>query len=160
VVAAAVVAAASFAGAAAAGGLVTGQAIKDGSLGSVDLRTDRAVTGADVRDGTLSATKLSSLPAGSPGEKGLTGPPGVDGLDGFDYERTDPIPVGAGNDVAIPVRCASGIVVGGGASSDSDLIRTEESRPLGDGSGWNVLVYNQSAQEVTVYGWAVCVAAP
>lgn len=159
-VAAAAVAVVSFAGTAAAGGLVTGHQIKDGSLGSVDLRTDRAVTGADVRDGALSASKLSSLPQGPPGVKGATGPAGLDGLDGFDYERTDAVLVGAHNDVAITVPCAAGIVVGGGASSASLSVRMEESRPLADGSGWNVLVYNESGQDVDAFGWAVCVAAP
>ena len=161
VVAAAVVALVSFTGTAVAGGLVTGRQVKDGSLTSVDLRADRAVTGADVRDGTLSATKLSSLPQGPAGIQGPPGPQGVDGLDNFDYEISAAVVVGPGNDVAIPVQCAPGrTVVGGGASSASIQIRMEESRPLVDGSGWNVLVYNESGQDVNAFGWAVCVGAP
>jgi|1185.fasta_scaffold321878_1 hypothetical protein len=160
VVAAAVAALVSFSGTAVARGLVTGRQIKDGSLTSVDLKADRAVTGADLRDGTLTAAKLSSLPQGPPGVQGPPGPTGVSGLDNFDYRRTDAVPIGRGNDVAIDVPCATGTVVGGGASSASTEVRMEESRPIADGSGWRILVFNESAVDVDVFGWAVCVGAP
>jgi len=154
------VSAVSFTGTAVAGGLVTGRQIKDGSLTSVDLKADRAVTGADVRDGTLSAQKLSSLPQGPQGAIGGTGPVGLSGLDNFDYEISGGVSVAAGNDVEITVPCATGTVVGGGASSDILFVRMEESRPLANGSGWNVLVYNESGVDALVYGWAVCVSVP
>jgi hypothetical protein len=159
VVAAAVVASVSFAGTAVASGLVTGHRIKDGSLRSVDLRTNRGVTGADVRDGTLSASKLSSLPQGPAGVKGPRGPRGVDGLDNFDYEVSAPVTVAGSSDFDITVPCPTGTVVGGGASSVG-VIRMVESRPLADGSGWNVVVFNESATDVDAFGWAVCVGAP
>jgi hypothetical protein len=160
VVAAAVVALVSFAGTAVAGGLVTGRQIKDASLTSVDLKADRAVTGADVRDGSLSAEKLSSLPQGAPGTKGSTGLKGLDGLDNFDYEHIDAVPIGPNNDVQVTVPCATGTVIGGGASSRFATIRIEESRPLPDGSGWKVLIFNQSEVDVDATAWAICVGAP
>jgi hypothetical protein len=157
-VAAAVVALVSFTGTAVASGLVTGRQVKDGSLRSVDLRANRAVTGADVRDGTLSASKLSSLPAGRQGDTGPSGAKGVDGLDNFHYEIAS-APVPGSGEVQITVPCAAGTVVGGGASS-LGVIRMVESRPLSDGSGWNVVVRNRSAAGVDAFGWAVCVGAP
>jgi hypothetical protein len=154
-----VVALVSFTGTAVASGLVTGRQVKDGSLRSVDLRTNRGVSGADVRDGTLSASKLSSLPQGPAGVTGPAGPRGVDGLDNFDYEISPPVTVPASSDVDILVPCASGTVVGGGASSVG-AIRMEESRPLADGSGWKVVVYNETTTAVDAFGWAVCVGVP
>ena len=158
-VAAAVVALVSFTGSAVAGGLVTGRQVKDGSLKSVDLKANRGVTGADVKDGTLSASKLSSLPPGPQGVQGPTGARGVDGLDNFDYEVTSPVFVAASSDAEIVTPCPTGTVVGGGASSVG-VIRTVESRPLPDGSGWKVVVSNQQAAPVDAFGWAVCVGAP
>ena len=137
---------------------MTGRQVKDGSLRSVDLRANRAATGADVRDGTLSASKLSSLPPGPAGATGPPGPPGVDGLDGFDYEIASATVPGSG-EATITVPCATGTVVGGGASSVG-VIRMVESRPLADGSGWNVVVRNLLAADVDAFGWAVCVGAP
>src|SRR5204863_10155143 len=134
-------------------GLVTGRQVKDGSLRSVDLRTNRGVSGADVRDGTLSASKLSSLPQGPAGIQGPRGPKGVDGLDNFDYAISDAVNVPASSDVDIVVPCPSGTVVGGGASSVG-VIRPEESRPLADGSGWNVVGYNHTSMAVNAYGRA------
>ena len=158
VIAAAAVALVSFTGTAVASGLVTGRQVKDGSLRSVDLRTNRAVSGADVRDGTLSASKLSSLPQGPQGPQGPPGPTGVDGLDNFDYEISSAT-VPASSDVPITVPCATGTVIGGGASSVG-VIRMVESRPLPDGSGWSVVVRNQSGTGLDAFGWAVCVGAP
>jgi len=157
-VAAAVVALVSFTGTAVASGLVTGRQVKDGSLRSVDLRANRAVTGADVRDGTLPASKMSSLPPGPAGPTGPPGPPGVDGLDGFDYEIASATVPGS-DEVRITVLCGAGTVVGGGASSVG-VIRMVESRPLETGSGWTVVVRNQLAADVDAFGWAVCVGAP
>jgi hypothetical protein len=159
VVAAAVVASVSFAGTAVASGLVTGRQIKDGSLRSVDLRTNRAVSGADVKDGSLTASKLSSLPPGPKGAKGTRGSPGVDGLDNFSYAISDAITIPASSDAEIVVPCASGTVVGGGASSVG-TIRMEASSPLSDGLGWKVLVYNEQGTALDAFGWAVCVGAP
>jgi hypothetical protein len=152
----------TFAGTAAAGGLVTGRQIKDGSLTSVDLRTDRGVTGADVRDGSLSASKLSSLPQGPPGIPGLSGSKGVDGLDNFNYEISDPgqgqVPASGDLDILVP--CPAGTRVVGGGASSGGVIRMEESRPLADGSGWNVVVFNEQTTAVDAFAWAVCVGAP
>lgn len=159
-VAAAVVASLSFAGTAMASGLVTGHQIKDGSLTSVDLRTNRGVSGADVRDGTLSASKLSSLPQGPAGVTGPTGPNGVDGLDNFSYQISDPVTVPNSNDAPITVACPAGTTVVGGGASSVGVIRMEESRPLADGSGWNVVVYNETGAAADVFGWAVCVGVP
>ena len=148
----------SFTGAAVASGSITGRQVKDGSLRSIDLRTDRGVTGADVRDGTLSPTKFASLP---PGPQGLTGPqgtPGLNGLDNFDYEVL-PVDVTRGTAAQMTVPCAAGTVVGGGASS-AGVIQIEESRPLPNGSGWTVLVFNADTTDVTAFAWAVCVGAP
>jgi hypothetical protein len=36
----------------------------------------------------------------------------------------------------------------------------EENRPLADGSGWKVLVYNEAGGDRIAFGWAVCVGAP
>jgi len=159
-VAALVLALVSFAGTAVAGGLVTGRQVKDGSLGSVDLRTDRAVRGTDVRDGTLSARKMASLPQGPAGDQGSPGIDGVSGLDNFDYEISSPVDVGPTGEATISVPCAAGTVVGGGASSASEDIRIVAIRLLPAGSGWQVTVYNESASLVTAFGWAVCVSAP
>jgi hypothetical protein len=81
-------------------------------------------------------------------------------LDNFDYVRSDAVTIGPVNDVVITVPCPTGTVVGGGASSASLNLRIEESRPLADGSGWKVLVFNQSGVDVDAFGWAVCVGAP
>lgn len=152
----------TFTGTAVASGLVTGRQVENGSVGSVDLRADRGVRGVDVRDGSLSAQKVSSLPQGPAGDQGPAGIPGVDGLDNFAYRiTTPPVSVPAGGEGEIVATCDAGtVVVGGGPSSSSYAIRMEENRPLADGSGWKAWVYNESASAVDVYGWAVCVSAP
>jgi hypothetical protein len=159
-VAAAVAAVVSYTGAALAGGPVTGRQIKDGSVGSVDLRTDRGATGADVRDGTLTAAKMRSLPQGPDGAKGPPGVTGLDGLDNFDYEISGPTRVVAGSDATFTVPCAAGTVLGGGASSVNTRIDMEESHPLADGTGWTVAVYNASGADAVVFFWADCVSVP
>jgi len=148
-----------FNGAAVAGGLVTGRQIKNGTVESVDLMTNRGVAGSDVHDGTLSPDKFASLPAGPQGPAGQQGPPGPNGLDNFNYEQA-PFSVDKDSDGLRMVPCPSGtIVVGGGASSDSTLFRTVASHPLANGSGWQVIGHNDSAlNPVDAFAWAVCVS--
>src|SRR4051794_33387888 len=95
----------SFTSAAVAQSLVTGRQVKDGSVRSVDLRTDQGVRGADVRDGSLSAEQLSSLPPGPPGNQGGQGLPGLAGLDNFDYEISQPFTVDPKSDAEAQVAC-------------------------------------------------------
>jgi hypothetical protein len=144
---------ASFTSTAVASGLVTGRQIKDGSVGSVDLKAGRGLGGADVRDGSLSAQELGSLPQGPRGEPGGTGPPGLAGLHNFDYEISQPFAVDPSSDAGMTVPCA-GTPIGGGASSDSFAVSTMESHP--EGSGWTVRVYNASGTARDAYAWAVC----
>jgi hypothetical protein len=154
----------SFTGSAAvASGLVTGKQIKDGSLTSTDLKTNAGVTGADVRDGTLSPQKMSGMPQGAKGEKGLRGPNGLDGLDDFVYTLQD-FSVASSSNAQMSVQCQGGrTAVGGGVSSLSNIVRTVDSRPLvpAEGAGWTVTVHNESAvNPATAFVWAVCVSAP
>ena len=135
VVAAVAVALVSFGGSAVASGLVTGSQIKDGSLTSADLKTERGITGADVHDGSLSPDQLASLPQGPQGDPGLQGIPGVTGLAGLEY-RLDTFSVAPDLDNQGQAACPAGkVAIGGGFSSVSTLVRPVESRPLDGGAG-------------------------
>lgn len=160
VVAAALGAAMGYTGTAVAAGLVTGRQIKDGTVRSVDLRTDRGITGTDVRDGTLSASKMAPLPRGAVGDQGPPGPRGVNGLANAAYAISGPIAVAAGTEASFTAPCSAGRAVGGGASSTNAGISLSESQPLASGSGWQVTVFNGSGLNADVFGWADCVSAP
>lgn len=148
----------SFAGTSVAGRLVTGRQVKDGSVKAVDLRPNRAVRGADVRDGTLSPTQMAPLAAGPPGATGSAGAPGLDGLASFEYLAPDFTAL-RNTTTPFTATCPAGkVVVGGGLSSVSQQIQIVDSHPTDDQTGWSVTVRNNAASDQTVFAWAVCVS--
>lgn len=136
-------------GTAAAGTkLITGQQIKDHSIGLVDIST-------------LAVDKLHGQrgPAGPPGIAGAIGDPGPSG--GFDpakvsYVQGPPANFLVGQVATVEAICPAGNkVLGGGVYSNITVVGS--SRPLPDGSGWAAVLANTSLIEVDgLYAFAVC----
>jgi hypothetical protein len=143
-------------GSATAGAMVTSARIKDGSVGSADVR-NQSLTGADVKDGSLSAffdfLGLVPGPQGDPGPQGYRGADGAPGL----VQRAAPRTLAPGQRLTWTSYCdLDETAIGGGVSSERpDQVAIERSFP--DGFHWTVRVHNPSSTEVRVYGWSLCV---
>jgi hypothetical protein len=145
------------AGSASAGALITSAQIKDSTVRTVDVR-NQSLTGADVRDGSLSTFfDLLGLEAGPQGEVGPQGVPGANGAPGL-VQRSAPRTLTAGQRLSWTSYCdLDEHAVGGGVSSERpDLVEIERSFP--DGFHWTVQVRNPGPATVRVFGWALCVA--
>jgi hypothetical protein len=131
-------------------GLITGLQIKDKSIGFKDI-SNTAVARLRGRVG----------PAGPEGTPGLDGAPGPAG--GFDpnkvsYALGTATYVGAGQVVTLAVPCPTGLkaIAGGGFNSIS---RIGASMAAPDGTGWFLIVYNDTSVPVpNAQAFAVCAA--
>jgi hypothetical protein len=135
----------------AAQGLITGAQIKDHSIGMVDLSN-------------LAVAKLKGQrgPEGEPGQPGPQGPPG-----GFDPNKVTyvqssnysvpPFSV-VQQAVAMKAMCPTGSkAIAGGSFHGIALLGA--SLPLPDGSGWSVIIINDTSIQLDgLYAFAVCAA--
>lgn len=142
------------------------------------------INGASIKRGTIPADRLTanaraalkgkqgaSGPAGPRGFDGIgingapgaQGAPGVNGLNGgFDPAKVTYV---TGADVSIPsggidsavAFCPAGSIVVGGGGFNS-ITDNGASGPLGGGSGWFIVVNNQSLISIDVHAIAVCSA--
>jgi hypothetical protein len=162
----------SGAASAAAGGLITGIQIKDGTIRSRDL-TNAGLTGADVRDASLSVLDFDQDsirgPQGDDGPQGAPGPRGLDGIPGVEFAQKpftavhEESGVSAGiSGVALPCPTPSKRAVAGGISSlDPDGLDVIESAPIEPTSGnngrWEVTVHNGTSADIAAFAWVTCV---
>ena len=146
---------AATAGSATAGALITSAQIKDDTVASVDVKNQN-LTGADVRDGSLSTffdfLGLVPGPQGDEGPKGYPGPNGIPGLEQHNNHRK----LAPGQRVQWQSYCSDGqTAIGGGVSSTNpEVVQIERSFP--DGFYWTVQVYNSSSVAVDAYAWTIC----
>jgi hypothetical protein len=144
--------------------LITGKQIKDGSIGLVDLS-------AKAKN-ALKGKQGPSGPQGPQGPAGLAGAAGVPGpAGGFDpakvsYVYGETVEVLPGT-VDVPTEgeatalCPAGAKVTGGGmffAQLDDNYDIVDNGPLGDGSGWSVIVANGSADSAFIAAYAVCAA--
>jgi hypothetical protein len=131
------------------------------SVGTPQLKAG-AVTGLKVKDGSLAAADFAAgqLPAGPKGDKGDTGPKGDrgdQGLTGYQVVTGKTIGLNPGQIATAVAACPAGKkAIGGSFSSDSSLIRLEESSPTGSLDGWLVTARNDSIAPVQLIARAVC----
>ena len=148
------------------------------SVGAGQLKAN-AVTGAKVKDGSLSAQdfKTGGIPGGpqgtkgdkgDPGEPGPQGPAGPRGEQGIPGEKGDPGGGVSGYQVVtntgplppdgyahVMANCPAGKKVLGGGHSTGVFLTTTQSFPT-NGTGWDVHAHNTSSTASSLTVWAVC----
>lgn len=108
-----------------------------------------AVQGIAGRDGAQG-------PQGPAGPQGPQGAPGIAGV--VVRQATTPLPGQSSRDVT--ARCEAGeTAIGGGGQADNDSGILSRSAPVSDGSGWVVVVANQSTVDSSARAFAVCARA-
>jgi hypothetical protein len=139
--------------------LITGAQIKNGSIGLVDISAKAKAA--------LRGQRGPAGPAGLAGPAGPAGAQGVPGANGgFDpakvsYVYGETVEVLAGTEGEASALCPAGAKVTGGGmlfAELDDAYDVVDNGPLGDGSGWSVIVDNGSADSSFIAAYAVCAA--
>ncbi|MDQ1660678.1 MAG: hypothetical protein QOJ68_658 [Blastococcus sp.] len=152
-----------FVGSSTAAVLIGSRQIKDGSIRSVDVRNG-TVRGVDVRDHSVTAADVfGGVLQGPPGLDGRPGDPGPAGNAALQYPQvpqTIPLNQTLQWDVPCPDHFTA---IGGGVSTTNPGIgRMVRSAPDPGGTGWQVGIAHDSGvnEDISAFGWAVCVNQP
>jgi len=98
-------------------------------------------------------------PAGSAGERGSAGPPGPSGISGWQYVTKELI-VAHDHPGTWQVYCPSGKkALGCGVAPLGEspaLTHVVETAPAKEGTGWEVVVWNNSPDSVDFFAWVIC----
>ena len=145
------------------------------SVGAKQLKTN-AVTGAKVKNGTLTAAdfRAGSLrvgpsgpqgpkgdpgDAGAKGEKGDKGDPGVAGVSGYQVTSTAGATLAPGQEQHFITGCPAGKLALGGGFASAQYIELRQSLPINSGTAWDILVKNVGNASGVVWTYAVCATA-
>ena len=149
-------------GATPAGHAAASMILPRNSVGTTQLKAS-AVTGAKIKDGTLTAAefKAGQLPVGPQGPKGDpgpqgpkgdTGPVGVSGLEQVHVTQ----PASAGLTQGAIAMCPAGkTAIAGGYTIDLGYLEVKRSRPV-LGTAWEVQVVNTGVGVGAFTVYAVC----
>jgi len=132
-----------------------------GAPGPTGPKGDRGEQGAAGPAGPKGTTGPRG-PAGPPGPAGAPGPtgsPGPSGISGWEYQVKELI-VPHRISGTWQVYCPSGKkALGGGVSPFGEapaLVHVVETAPAKDGTGWEVVVWNDSDDSIDFFAWVIC----
>ncbi|SEC49287.1 Collagen triple helix repeat-containing protein [Nocardioides exalbidus] len=160
-------------------GTITGKNVKNGAISSQDV-ADGSLAAKDFADGQLPAGATGPAgpagttgPTGPAGATGVTGPAGATGPRGADgpqgpvgpagvsgYQVVRGTTVSSNGSYTAQALCPTGKkAIGGGGSQAQYMWFLDDSKPLSDGTGWQVEYSPGPSAPTPGFGeaWVVCV---